>query len=213
MNLPTPEHAEQRIPAQALRDMARRTRRNLINSVTGFKSANLIGTVDGDGQPNLALFSSAVHIGANPPLIGIVVRPHVVARHTYENLRATGCFTLNHVHRGIYGQAHQSAAKYDKGISEFEKTGLTPVFGTVHAAPYVAESRIRIGLNLAEELPIRSNGTILVVGEVVELFLPDGVLGEDGFVDLEAAGTVAISGLDAYHTTRRLDRLPYPRPE
>lgn len=44
-----------------------RKRIALINSLSGFKSLNLIGTINNQGQTNLAIFNSVVHIGANPP--------------------------------------------------------------------------------------------------------------------------------------------------
>ena len=47
-------------------------RAKFINSLSGVKSANLVGTVDKNGQENLSIVSSAVHIGANPPLMAIV---------------------------------------------------------------------------------------------------------------------------------------------
>ncbi|RYY06600.1 MAG: flavin oxidoreductase, partial [Sphingobacteriaceae bacterium] len=33
------------------------------------------------------------------------------------------------------------------------------------------------------------------------------------FVDLEAAGSVTTSGLDCYHTTKKLARLSYAKPD
>ena len=40
-----------------------------INSLSGFKSANLVGTSDATQNSNLAIVSSVVHLGANPPLL------------------------------------------------------------------------------------------------------------------------------------------------
>ena len=40
-----------------------RQRAALINSLTGFKSPNLVGTADSQGNTNLAIMSSAVHLG------------------------------------------------------------------------------------------------------------------------------------------------------
>jgi flavin reductase (DIM6/NTAB) family NADH-FMN oxidoreductase RutF len=45
-------------------------RLNLINSITGVKPANLIGTQSKEGNSNLAIFSSVVHMGSNPALVG-----------------------------------------------------------------------------------------------------------------------------------------------
>ena len=39
-------------------------RLNIINSVTGIKPANLIGTISNADEPNLAIFSSVVHLGS-----------------------------------------------------------------------------------------------------------------------------------------------------
>lgn len=188
-------------------------RTNLVNSVTGFKSANLIGTVTPEGHTNLAIFSSVIHVGANPPLIGLLFRPVTVARHTYENIKATGVFTLNHVSKEIFKAAHQTSARYEDGVSEFEAVGLTPWYSPGFAAPFVAESTVKIGLKFVEEVEIKANGTLFMVGEITELILPEGMVAADGYIDIEEAGTVAISGLDSYHTTDRLARLSYAKPD
>ena len=59
---------------------------NLINSLVGFRSVCLIGTINQKNISNLAIFNSIVHIGASPPLIGFVVRPDCVDRHTLSNI-------------------------------------------------------------------------------------------------------------------------------
>lgn len=78
-----------------------RYRAAFVNSLGGFKSVCLVGTKNSQGKTNLAIFSSIVHIGANPPYIGFVVRPDSVERHTYENILETKFYTLNHLHPGI----------------------------------------------------------------------------------------------------------------
>lgn len=190
-------------------------RRNLINCISGFKSLCLVGTADSAGLTNLSLVSSVIHVGANPPLVGMLMRPHVVPRHTIENIETRLHYTLNHVSAEIYQAAHQSSARYPKEVSEFTGTGLTPLFTDKVPAPYVAESPLRIGLRFVERHQIIANQTILIVGEVLELVLPEAAVGEDGFIDLEQTGSLTVSGLDSYHRTERIDRLPYAkyRPE
>jgi flavin reductase (DIM6/NTAB) family NADH-FMN oxidoreductase RutF len=195
--------------------MERIPRLTLINAITGFKSANLIGTVNGEGLTNLAVFSSAVHIGSEPPLIGIVTRPIVpdgkTSRHTYDNIKNKGFFTINHVSKSIIERAHQTSASYPDGVSEFEAVGLTPQYLGLKNVPYVLESPIKMGLEFVEEISIKSNGTIMIIGKVVELFLPENCLDEKGNLDLMLAETVALSGLDSYYKTKMLHRLPYAR--
>ncbi len=201
------------ITAQQLSRLDSRTRINTINSLSGFKSASLIGTVNEQGGYNLAIISSIVHLGADPALVGFIARPHTTRRDTLENILATGVYTINHIHEGIIAQAHQTSARYDAGISEFDATGLTPLITDHSAAPYVKESHIRYSLRFVEKLDIAANGTHMIIGEVSEVQLPDDSLDASGKIDLEAAGTVAISGLDHYHSTRTLNRFSYAKPD
>ncbi|MEM9025143.1 MAG: flavin reductase, partial [Bacteroidota bacterium] len=147
-------------------------RRNLMNCLSGYKSAHLIGTADASGNTNLAVFNSVVHIGANPPFIGFIQRPLTVPRHTYSNLRASGYYTLNHIGAKQVEAAHQTSAKYEEGQSEFEATGMPAEYLGNFPAPYVAGSPIRLGLKFQEEHPIKANGTVLVIGRVMEVHIP-----------------------------------------
>jgi flavin reductase (DIM6/NTAB) family NADH-FMN oxidoreductase RutF len=203
---------ERTITTEEVLGMERLVRMRLINSISGMKSANLVGTVDQSGHANLALFNSVVHIGANPPYLGMIFRPLTVRRDTYNNIKATGVYTINHIHAGIREPAHQTSANFPAGVSEFESCGLKPETTPTLQAPYVAESRVKIGLAYEEEHKIRANGTILLVGRVLEIRLPEEILGEDGYVDLAAAGSLALTGLDGYHEVGPSVRLPYARP-
>lgn len=199
--------------AADLDNLEQRYRANLVNCLSGFKSANLIGTIDSSGTSNLAIVSSVVHLGANPPLIAFINRPDTVERHTLDNLTATGWFTVNQVNVDYWQQAHQTSARYPQDVSEFDPAGLTAQFSGSCPAPYVAESRLRFACQVVEQQRLAVNGTVMVIGRIVELQVANGVVGEDGYVDIEALGTVAVSGLDSYHRTERLGRLSYAKPD
>ncbi len=188
-------------------------RRNLMNTLLGFKNANLIGTKDVKGNENLAIFNSLVHLGANPPHIAFVMRPTTVERHTYDNIHQTGFYTFNHVHTSWVEKAHQTSAKYPKEVSEFEACGLTPVYKNNFPAPFVAESLIQIGMKFVEAIFIPTNEVYLIIGEVQEFFVPDECLRSDGFIDLQKAGTAVVSGLDAYYQAQEIARFSYARPQ
>lgn len=185
-------------------------RRDLINSLSGYKSLNLIGTKNEFGETNLSPFSQVFHIGASPPLVGVVFRPLTVRRHTLENILDTGYFTLNHVAFDFYKKAHQTAARYEE--SEFEAVGLTEEFSSNFFAPYVSESRVKIGCKLVEHQKIAANDTVLVIGGIEHVYVDSVGLREDGSLDLESLGTVTVSGLDEYYVGKRLARLSYPKP-
>lgn len=204
---------QHKIDSQQIARMENRYRARLINSLSGFKSANLVGTVDTDGQPNLAIVSSVTHIGSNPPLLSFVSRPNSVQRHTLENILQTGVFSLNSVEADFAALAHQTSARYPKLQSEFNAVGLTPQFESGFAAPFVLESSIKIALSLKEHHIIKTNNTEMIIGQVEQIHLPENVIMPDGYLDIESMDWVTISGLDSYHVTQRLFRLPYAKPD
>lgn len=201
-----------RIKKDEILDMEKRFRANFINSISGFKSVGLIGTISKDNKTNLAIFSQVFHLGANPALMGFIVRPDISPRHTLENIEDTKYFTFNHIREEFYKQAHQTSARYDKDMSEFEATGLTPYFEKGFVAPYVKESHFKIGLKLEEKHELAINNTIFLIASVQEVILNEEIIEKDGYIDIEKAGTITSSCVDSYHITQRLERLPYAKP-
>jgi len=192
--------------------MEKRTRANLINSLSGYKSANLLGSVNSKGQTNLALMSSVFHVGASPALMGVLIRPHSVPRHSLENLLETGVFTLNVVTADIHAQAHQTSARYASEQSEFAAVGLSEQYSPQLIAPYVAQSPIKTGLSVVETQTLSVNDTVLVIAEIIEVRIDEGLMAEDGQLDMNAAGAAAITGMDEYHTASSLGRQAYAKP-
>lgn len=192
--------------------MERFYRRNFFNTLPGPRGLHLIGTKSHRGVENLGLFSSVVHIGATPPLLGFIMRPLTVPRHTYHHAKAQGYFTLNTVDEAILQAAHQTSANYKLEDSEFAAVGLTPEYSEHLPAPYVQESKIKIGLELVEEHHIKANGTLFLVGKIVEVILPDEAVAESGHVEHQELDTLTVTGLDTYFKNEQIARLKYPRP-
>jgi flavin reductase (DIM6/NTAB) family NADH-FMN oxidoreductase RutF len=197
---------------QDLAETEKIKRLNIINSVSGIKPANLIGTKSNAGISNLAIFSSIVHLGSNPAYLAFVMRPsEEVRRHTYENILENGCFTINHIHSNFIEQAHYTSAKFDADISEFETCGFTEEYLMDFSAPFVKESTLKIGMRHVESIPIKSTNTILVVGQVQHLFIPDHAMDELGQINLSLVDDVGISGLNSYYQLQKLAEFPYAR--
>ena len=191
--------------------MEKQPRTNLINSLPGIRAANLIGTCNQAGETNLAIFNSVIHIGANPPYMGFVMRPVSVPRGTYQNIKEFGYFTINQVNKSIYKQAHQTSARYD--VSEFDSTGLTPEFTSTLKAPYVKESKVKIGLRFVEEQHIKVNGTILMIGEIIEVILEENYLNESNIIQLQQSEAIGVNGLETYYKLEKIAELPYAKPD
>jgi len=186
---------------------------NLINSCSGFKSANLIGTKSISGQENVAVFSSITHIGSNPALLGFFCRPTTVIRNTYNNIKETGVYTINHIHKDIIEDAHHTSASYDESISEFDVTELVSEYKKDCSAPFVSSSPVQIEMKFVQEYHIKENDTILVIGEIQNLHVNQDIIEDDGFLNLSKANVASINGLDTYTLPIVEKRLEYQRPK
>ena len=197
-----------------IRNLDKVSRLNLINSITGIKPANLIATINKNGVENLAIFSSLVHLGSNPALIGFITRPvDVVPKDTYANILETSYYTINHINVDQIERAHYTSAKFDASISEFETCDFTPEYKFDFHAPFVKGSICQIGMQLREIIPINLNGTALVIGEVQHIHIDDIALSQDLQLDLEKIKTVGISGLNRYYNLKYKQEFPYARVE
>jgi flavin reductase (DIM6/NTAB) family NADH-FMN oxidoreductase RutF len=181
-------------------------------SLPGAKPISLIGTTDHSGQTNLAPFSSILHLGSSPCLLGMVSRPDLVDRHTLANLSETRAWTINHLHPEIVDAAHQCSARYPKDLSEFDATGLTAHYEAGFMAPFVSESRFRIGLELEDIIHIPANDTKLIVGRVALVQIANGALTDHGGIDLVGLECLASTALDTYFNLQPLARLAHAKP-
>jgi len=200
------------ITQETLAAMEDRARAHFINSLSGFKSANLIATKSQNGLCNLAMISSVVHLGAAPALVGFIMRPDNGERHTLANIIETNSYTINQVASDFYRQAHQTSASYLKTQNEFDETNLTAHYLDGVHAPFVQQSQLKYAVKLEQIIPIELNGTQFVIGEIKQILCHKTAMQSDGYIDIEALNTVCVSGLDAYHTTQGLSRLNYAKP-
>lgn len=196
--------------------MPRRQRGRFVNALSGFKSVNLVGTSNDAGVHNLSIVSSVVHLGSDPALLGMVMRPPVDRErgsHTYWNIRETGCYTINHVPATHTVQAHQVSARYPEETSEFDAVGFTPIYRCGFDAPAVEESPVRIGLERVDEWEIPQNRCRFIVGQIRWVEFPEEAWATDGYLDIESLGVATLSSLDGYHRTEKVHRLAYAKPD
>ncbi len=146
-------------------------------------------------------------------MLGFVTRPTTVPRNTYQNIKETGTYTINHVHEDIIEDAHHCSAKYEADISEFAMTELIEDYDHVSMAPFVRGAPVQMQMKFREEHHFKINGTIMIIGEIMGMYIDDELLNEDGFIDLSKGNIVAINGLDGYSIPKLKKRLPYQRPK
>jgi flavin reductase (DIM6/NTAB) family NADH-FMN oxidoreductase RutF len=195
-----------------IQQLEQRYRTSFINSLAGFRQAVLVGTKSKDGFSNLAIFNSLIHLGANPALFGLIIRPDTVPRHTLQNILETKEYTLNYVPGALFKKAHQTSARYEKNVSEFEQVGFEELYYPESSSPFVKEAVVKIAMNLEDIIPIPLNGTILIVGSIKQVDISEELVGVDGFVNLSNAEILISQGLDAYFVSKSIGRLPYAKP-
>ena len=196
-----------------IKNLNRIKRLKLMNSITGIKSANLIGTISKKGNTNLAIFSSVVHLGSDPALIGFVMRPNNnVKRDTLNNILETNHFTINHVNSNFIEKAHYTSLNFNQDQSEFDYCNLESFYIDNYSAPFVKESKVKIGLKLNEIIPIKSNGCKFIIGEVEHVLIDNSndLITEES-INLDYSKSVGVGGLNSYYTMNKIAELPLPR--
>jgi flavin reductase (DIM6/NTAB) family NADH-FMN oxidoreductase RutF len=200
------------ISSTSIQQMEKRYRATLINSLPGFKCLQLVGTISENGHSNLGIFNSIFHLGASPALLGMIFRPESEDHDTLQNIKRNGVYTFNNVNESFYQKAHQTSARYASGCSEFVECGLTEYFIPEFEAPFVAESSIKIAMQLKEIIPITANNTTMLIGEIAHILLNENLIETDGNVNHQKAQTITVSGLDSYFNVNAIGRLTYAKP-
>lgn len=198
---------------EEINEMDKIRRLNLINSCTGYKSANLIVTKSSSGIPNVAIFSSVTHIGSNPPMISFITRPLSVKRDTYNNLKENEYFTINHITESMIEDAHHTSASYNENISEFDKTNLITEYKDNLEVPFVKGSPVQLYCKYINEYHIIENDTIHIIASIENLFFEEKLLHKDNWLQLDRAKVITINGLDGYALPLLKDRFAYARPD
>jgi flavin reductase (DIM6/NTAB) family NADH-FMN oxidoreductase RutF len=199
------------ISKETISQMERIEKLNLINSCTGFKSANLIATKSIEGNTNVAIFSSVTNLGSSPSLIGFIVRPTTVPRNTYKNIMETGYFTVNHITIDMISDAHHTSANYDSEISEFDKTNLEEEYKEGINIPFVKGSPVQLYCKFVNEYTIKENDTIHIIASIEHIFYDEVLEHKDGWLQLDKGNIVALNGVDGYFLPKLIDRFQYAK--
>lgn len=184
---------------------------NLINSLSGIKPANLIGTKSKNEVANLAIFSSVVHLGSNPAQFGMVMRPQTeIPKDTYRNILESGYYTINHVSEGFIKNAHYTSAKLEAHQSEFDMMKIEKESIGDFYAPFVKDSEVKLGMKHLKSLDL-PNGCIFIIGEVQLVSIKEELVDEKGMLDLAKYNHVGIGGVSNYYALKNVDSFPYVR--
>lgn len=177
----------------------------LIGSV-GPRPICFASTVDVNGVPNLAPFSFFNVFSANPPIL--VFAPNNSGRtgepkHTLLNVKEVPEVVINVVTEAMVEQMNIAAAPWDRGVSEFEKAGFTPLKSDLVKPFRVAESPSQIECKVLEvkEMGVGGGAGNLVICQVVRIHIKEEVLNEEQKIDQRKMKLVGRLGGSWYSKT------------
>ncbi len=177
-----------------------------------------VSTVSAAGLTNLAPFSFFNGVSAEPMVVAFapMTKDDGTDKDTLRNVLpesegGVGEFVVNLATEDLIREVAASAAGLPPGESEFDFSGLASTPSTlvrpprVKTTPVAFECRTERVIRFAPGVPMSGN---LVLGQVVHVFLREGLFDEAFRVDPDAVRTIGRLGGPFYAQTRAPFRLP-----
>lgn len=146
-----------------------------------------VSTIDENGNKNLAPYSFFNAFSSNPPIVVFSSNRKVAdntTKDTLHNIRTTGEAVINMVNYDIVRQMAVTSISFDSGISEFEKSGLTPIPGESVKAFRVEESPAHLEVKVQDIITLGEHGGAghLIICRVEQLHIRESVI-ENGRIN------------------------------
>ena len=173
-------------------------------------------TIDEQGRPNLAPYSFFNVFSSNPPIL--IFSParrgrDNTTKHTLENALAHRECVINIVNYDMVEQMSLASTEYPLGVSEFEKTGLTPIASDIVKPFRVKEAPVQFECKINDVVALGTQGGAgnLVICEVVRIHVAESILDEEGRISPIKIDQVARMGGHWYtRANKGLFQLPQP---
>ncbi|MDK2863700.1 MAG: hypothetical protein PWQ46_1410 [Methanomicrobiaceae archaeon] len=150
----------------------------------------VIGTYDASGRPNAMVAAWGGICSSRPPAVAVSVQK---ARQTYENLVEQREFTISIPSVNYIRETDYFGIVSGRDEDKFAATGLTPVKGDLVNAPYVGEFPVVLECRLLQTVEIGVHTQF--IGEILDVKMEEGVVGEDGRPDLEKIRPIAYDSM------------------
>jgi len=140
-------------------------------------------TMDENGVANLAPYSFFNAFSSNPPLLIFSSNRRVsnnTTKDTLHNVEATGEVVINVVNYNIVRQVAVSSVEFPADVSEFEKSGLTPIPSELVKPFRVQESPVQMECRVKQIISLGTEGGAgnLILCEVLLIHIDERVLDE-----------------------------------
>ena len=159
-----------------------------------------VSTIDTEGVPNLAPYSFFNAFSSKPPIVGFATSIRTsngTTKDTLANVKEVNECVINIVSHSFVRQMTLTAVNYPKGVSEFEKAGLTPIVSDLIRPFRVKESSIQMECRVEQILPLsdEKGGGILILCRILRMHINEGILDlEKNRIDPRKVDTVGRMG-------------------
>jgi flavin reductase (DIM6/NTAB) family NADH-FMN oxidoreductase RutF len=153
-----------------------------------------ITTVSPDGIINATPHSFFNVVNDDPPMVAFSAgSPELGKASTVQNIEITNEFVVNAVTEKILDAVVKAGVEYPRKISELDVTKLKTAKSQLVHPPRIAESPVSLECRLWRQIPLKKDGSVLTIGEVVLVHVADALLtrGKPDVTKLDAIGRLA----------------------
>jgi flavin reductase (DIM6/NTAB) family NADH-FMN oxidoreductase RutF len=161
-----------------------------------------VSTLDENGNKNLAPYSFFNVFSSNPPIAVFSSNrkgTDNTTKDTLHNVKVNGECVINVVPYNIVRQMSLASVEFPRGVSEFEKTGLTPEPSVMVKAPRVAESPVNLECRVKDIITLGDQGGAghLIICEILLISVDESVM-TDGSLDQQKLDLLGRLGKNYY---------------
>ncbi len=140
-----------------------------------------VSTIDEKGNNNLAPYSFFNAFSSNPPILVFSSNRRVIdntTKDTLYNIKQNKEVVINVVNYEIVRQMTIASIQFDQEISEFDKSGLTPIPSDLIAPARVKESPVQMECKVKDIITLGTHGGAghLIICEVVKMHISKNVV-------------------------------------
>lgn len=165
-----------------------------------------VSSIDKDGNHNLSPFSYFNIVCENPAMVMFsTTGPHSEGgeKDTVRNIEQTKEFTVNLVNYENKDAMNMTSLDFPRNVNEFDVAGIESVSGELVRSCRVKSSPISLECiyHQSIQLPVPRETSLInriIIGEVVGLHIHQGILDEDGRIDIKRLDLIARLGYDQY---------------
>lgn len=145
-------------------------------------------TIDKEGNPNIAPYSFFNAFSSNPPILVFSSNRKVAdntTKDTLHNVKETGEVVINVVNYAIVRQMAVTSISFPTDVSEFEKSGLTPIPSDEVKPFRIKESPVQMECKVRDIITLGDQGGAghLILCDVVRMHISEEVIDDRNRID------------------------------